>query len=329
MSFPLYAKTFKIKNVYLPQNKNLPAIIHQEIVRVFFYSGKYRLIPSPPPKRLSENDFLFSYKKSHQNMIFEFNGKRNIFSYSKDIKELQKRTRQYSFQLINGKDEFKKISSYSWMKKNLELKKKKRKKIKNIKVVTVIPKEEIKKTNSKKIIKLNSKIAIAKKNDFKKTSIKEKSSFLELLTHASLLMGINQYFDNNNKYYKDETKRSLSIEMGFKMNNYQLSYEYRFLNLIKENQQVLNIKSNIFNARYTIKSMKFFKNEIKIQAKFGYGRYAYVDFLDHTESGSLYILGINSTIENLVRAGVQIESVPGSNFYQQVVTANIGIGWNY
>lgn len=325
ISFTIHAKTtdqLAIKKVYLPQNSKLDKIYHQELIRVFFYNNEYRLLYTKPSGSLEPNELLFEYQLIKNNMILKFHNNTLSFPFDKKFnKKNQRLIRFKAFELVHGKDELSKIEKLSWFTKNLEAKKKKRtlialKKITKEKLSTKDPiaKKQVNLKNSK----------LAQSTPKQKQPKIESSPPLEF----DFLIAINQYFDNNSAYFPDELKKSLAIETGFSVKDWTFTFEHRFLNLVKGEKKVLELKTNTLMSKLKYKNFNIYNIDIALRLKLGIGEFSYKDINDFEENAILYASGLDFSFQEVFHVGTQFEIAPDSTKYKSVVLLYAGVGWN-
>ena len=233
---------------------------------------------------------------------------------------MQQDIRHASFALIHGENEYKKVSKLSWFSKNIvvsSFKRKPKKMAQNMK---------------KKSKKVPRPASTHQKAPLKKIQLKKEGPKRlvqkEMATTKELIIGLNIVIDNNSSYYKEDLKQSLGIETGLKMDNLSLTYEYRFFNLVKGEEKVVENRFHLFNIRKKAIGLNIERTSIDIYYRIGLGSLSHKqrDFID--ESGMLYNIGGELSINKIFHTGLLYEYAPEIKEYQGVIALYLGAGLN-
>jgi hypothetical protein len=300
-----FSQNLKVTNVYIPKSSSLPAIYQKEIIRVFFHNSKFRIKPFIQSKSTNSENKLFEYYEQAGSIFLKFNDEIKSIRNTSSINKNQRAIRFMAFELVHGKVALKLKKKNKSFLKNL----KKPKKVKIKKIAKVIQTQKVKEEKDSKPKRIKSQIKSEPKNYF-------------------FTLGLNQYLDNNTNDYPEETKRSLSTEIGMGLDQYILTYEYKFQNLVIGSQKVLDIKSHILNFKHKVYQTKIKDVEAKINLKYSLGSMTYKKLDQGNINSQSYSLGSEVVFNSLFKFGIQYEKVPEVKSLNSLISVFVGIGWN-
>tara|TARA_Y100000768_G_scaffold388984_1_gene389686 strand:+ start:12094 stop:13104 length:1011 start_codon:yes stop_codon:yes gene_type:complete len=321
--FNAYSEIMPVKKVYIERNNDLPQEVLLEITRAFFYNNKYQVTYS----KTSDTKNLFRYYQEGSYILLEFEGKSEKTRYVPGEKRSLYNLRKAAFKILHGSSELSKVEAKPWFKKDYSFPvKNNSKKNRPNKVVS-------------KVIKKEKPIIVAKKEDLKKNTKIQKAPSLKKEDRKienkkplgfDLVMGANLVYDSNSQYYPDEIKQSLSIEFGTRIKDqYVLTYEYRFLNLVKGEDTVVANRFHLLNLAKPVWRLESRRFKINLSTHLGLGNYQHSTHEDFEESSLLGSLGISLSFNQVMRIKLAYETAPNSETYQSVPTLNIGAGLNF
>lgn len=322
-SLTALAQTTPVKKVYLENNSKLPNNYFLELSRVVLHSPHHRFIPGYTPKDKKESEQALKYHVNKNKIVITYGEKVVSVAKSKNPGTNQKNIREASYKLINGEEQYNSVKNEKWFNTNFpqpKVAKKKKKPTPAPKPIVIAEEKKEKKIKTSKIEKSALK-DLDDKIDLKKIG----AEFVEFFNDMQLIIGATQYWDNNSQYFQDELKQSLGIEFGVSKGKIKVTYENRFLNLVKENEKVLEVRHSLINVRYPLFGFTDFVSYTKV----AYGKYTYSDVNDNKEEGNVFVIGQEGVIKNIFRGGLQFETSPGSEFYSGVISFYIGAGWNF
>lgn len=321
--FSAHAEITPVKKVYIQKNEDLPQEILLEITRAFFYNNKYQVTYS----KTSDTGHLFKYYQEGNYIFLEFEKRSEKVKYVPGEKLSLYNLRKAAFKIVHGSSELSKVETKPWFKKNYPFQAKNNsKKVKPNKKVRKIPKKEKPIIVAKKEVpKKNTKALKSPPPDTEDHKIENKKPL-----NFDLVIGANLVYDSNSRYYADEIKQSLSIEFGTKIaDQYILTYEYRFLNLVKGEDTVVANRFHFLNLAKPIWNRDSRRLKIKISTNLGIGNYQHSTHQNFEENSLLGSIGLSLSFNQVIRIKFAYETAPNSETYQSVPTLNIGAGLNF
>ena len=307
-----YAQIKSVTKVYIPLNTDYPAEYQAELIKIFFHSKQFRVIPDKAPVKINKNDVTLEYLKSGKKLTLKFQNKEKIIQLKGSLSEKQTILREEAFIFIHGREAFQLVKDQKWFNKNIVFNSKK-------------PKSSSKKTvkvkKEKQIIK---KDTVLTKNEINNQD-PTKKAVVPSRFPISFIVGIQMYNDFG-PYLESYEKRALGIESGIKLKDFSLSFEKKFMNINDANDELLKLDLNYLNMSYHTSS--FYKQMI-LYFKIGMGQGRF-QLLNHkTAEDFAYNLGLGISIQNLVRVGIQVDTISNSEEYNHVPSLYIGVGLNY